>query len=231
MCRAIVFFALIPAVSGTIHFPEEHHLRNVRQWTFGGQNAEAYFSFDGNWLTLQAAGLREYGTSCDQIYKLDLTVPPEKQIPQRISTGIGTCTCSYFFPDNRHMIYAGTFQQANFSSPVTLQSCPVKMCHSERAKTDPHLRELCELQINYLYHATVISELAVALGLIQFHPAYNRPLTICPLPLIHISLRRQRVPARISTLPAAATSRKDCQWFVFPRTEKKHRNGISGPRT
>ncbi|EJW85747.1 hypothetical protein WUBG_03340 [Wuchereria bancrofti] len=134
--------------AGTVIFAElrfsaEHHLSNIRQLTFGGQNAEGYFSFDGNWLTFQAAGVSEYGTSCDQIYKLDLTVPLEKQIPQRISSGIGACTCSYFYPDNRHMIYAGTFQHANFTPSVNIESCPIKTCQTQRAKTDPHLKHLC----------------------------------------------------------------------------------------
>ncbi|VDK85164.1 unnamed protein product, partial [Litomosoides sigmodontis] len=129
-------------VFAKLHFSAERHLSNIRQLTFGGQNAEGYFSFDGNWLTFQAAGKAQYGTFCDQIYKLDLTVPPEKQLPQRISTGIGACTCSYFYPDNRHMIYAGTFQHSNFTSSINIESCPTKTCQTERAKTDPRLRHL-----------------------------------------------------------------------------------------
>ncbi|CAG9533954.1 unnamed protein product [Cercopithifilaria johnstoni] len=140
----ISFFLLTGAItSSKLHFPAEHHLSNIRQLTFGGQNAEGYFSFDGNWLTFQASGIPEYGTSCDQIYKLDLTILPEKQVPQRISTGIGTCTCSYFYPDNRHMIYAGTFQRANFTSSINIDSCPTKTCQTQRAKSDPRLRHLC----------------------------------------------------------------------------------------
>ncbi|EFO20080.1 hypothetical protein LOAG_08407 [Loa loa] len=140
----MLFFLLFGAVTlAELHFPAEHHLSNIRQLTFGGQNAEGYFSFDGNWLTFQAAGIPEYGTSCDQIYKLDLTIPPDKQIPQRISTGIGACTCSYFYPDNHHMIYAGTFQYANFTSSINIESCPTKTCQTQRAKIDPHLRHLC----------------------------------------------------------------------------------------
>ncbi|VBB27600.1 unnamed protein product [Acanthocheilonema viteae] len=140
----IPFFLLTGATTfAKLHFPAEHHLSNIRQLTFGGQNAEGYFSFDGKWLTFQATGIPEYGTSCDQIYKLDLTVPPEKQFPQRISTGIGACTCSYFYPDNRHMIYAGTFQHANFTSSMNIESCPMKTCQTQRAKTDPRLRHLC----------------------------------------------------------------------------------------
>jgi Tol biopolymer transport system component len=30
-----------------IHYPQEKHFRNVRQLTFGGNNAEAYFSPNG----------------------------------------------------------------------------------------------------------------------------------------------------------------------------------------
>ncbi|HEV7590136.1 MAG TPA: hypothetical protein VGO40_18605, partial [Longimicrobium sp.] len=33
---------------------DEPHLRNVRQLTFGGENAEAYFSYDGERLIFQS---------------------------------------------------------------------------------------------------------------------------------------------------------------------------------
>ncbi|VDM37420.1 unnamed protein product [Toxocara canis] len=143
MLLQLSVIAFICACDAEIHFKGEAHLKNVRQLTFGGQNAEGYFSFDGKWLTFQAAGIDEYGTVCDQIYMIDLTLPSGEQIPHRISTGLGACTCSYFYPDNRHLIYAGTFQSAEFNSNVTLESCPQKTCKSKRAKTDPVLRKLC----------------------------------------------------------------------------------------
>jgi TolB protein len=31
----------------TLLYPEEKHFRNMQQLTFGGDNAEAYFSYDG----------------------------------------------------------------------------------------------------------------------------------------------------------------------------------------
>ena len=34
----------------TLQYPDEVNLKNVQQLTFGGDNAEAYFSFDGKWL-------------------------------------------------------------------------------------------------------------------------------------------------------------------------------------
>src|SRR5678816_3804010 len=53
--------------------PGESHLTNIRQITFGGENAEAYFSRDGQWLTFQST--RE-GHTCDQQYvmRLDLSL-------------------------------------------------------------------------------------------------------------------------------------------------------------
>jgi TolB protein len=57
---------VMPAFSDTIHFPGETHFKNVRQLTFGGDNAEAYFSFDGKYLIYQKTNLKE-GIACDQI--------------------------------------------------------------------------------------------------------------------------------------------------------------------
>uniref|UniRef100_A0A914DKE9 WD40-like protein n=1 Tax=Acrobeloides nanus TaxID=290746 RepID=A0A914DKE9_9BILA len=126
-----------------LHFDNEKHLKNVQQLTFGGQNAEGYFSFQDDGIVLQAAGLERYGTSCDQIYRLAFTpTPTNETILQRLSTGLGVCTCSYLFPDGKHSIHAATFKYANFT-PGKLDTCPPKKCASEEAKTDPILKELC----------------------------------------------------------------------------------------
>jgi Tol biopolymer transport system component len=81
--------------------PEEVHLRNVRQLTFEGENAEAYFSFDGTKLIYQRTP-REGG--CDQIYTLDLQTGEQ----QMVSTGDGRTTCSYFYPGGEKIVYAST---------------------------------------------------------------------------------------------------------------------------
>jgi len=80
--------------------PGETRLANVRQLTFGGQNAEAYFSFDGDWLSFQSTG--EF--PCDQIFvmRLDGT---ERRL---VSTGRGRTTCAHFMPDGQSLIYAST---------------------------------------------------------------------------------------------------------------------------
>ncbi len=90
--------------------PQETHLSNIRQLTTSGENAEAYFSFDGTKLTFQSTG--EY--PCDQIYSMNLDGSDRKLV----STGDGRTTCSYFLPDGRSIIYASTHLGARECPPV-----------------------------------------------------------------------------------------------------------------
>jgi len=81
--------------------PREVHLRHVKQLTFGGTNAEAYFSYDGKRLVFQST--REpYG--CDQIFIMDA----EGSNPHVVSTGKGKTTCAYFYRDGHHILYSST---------------------------------------------------------------------------------------------------------------------------
>lgn len=92
----------------SIDNPKESHLRNLRQLTFGGNNAEAYWSFDGKKLTFQSDYSR-WGNSCDQIFVMKLAEAKDSTYkPKRVSTGDGRTTCSYFMPDNKHVLYAST---------------------------------------------------------------------------------------------------------------------------
>lgn len=81
--------------------PRERHLANLRQLTDGIQNAEAYFSFDGKRLVFQST---RAPYECDQIFTMDL----QGRDVRLLSTGLGRCTCSYFFPDGRHYLYSST---------------------------------------------------------------------------------------------------------------------------
>src|SRR5436190_17033573 len=81
--------ALMTAQTSDLALPQEKHLRNVKQLTFGGENAEAYFSADGKKLIFQST--RE-GHECDQIYTMNIDGSDVKMI----STGDGRTTCSYF---------------------------------------------------------------------------------------------------------------------------------------
>lgn len=100
----------------SLRYPEEVHLRNVRQLTFGGDNAEAYFSFDNKKLVFQSTN-KQWGVECDQIYYFDLeNWQRSSGPPAMLSTGMGRTTCSFFMPDNKSIVYAST-HEANASCP------------------------------------------------------------------------------------------------------------------
>ena len=81
--------------------PGEVHFANMRQLTFGGDNAEAYWAFDGSMLIYQH---RPTTAECDQIYMLD-PATTEKTL---VSTGDGRTTCSYFYPAGDKILYSST---------------------------------------------------------------------------------------------------------------------------
>ena len=89
-----------PAAGASLIAPGEKHLRNIKQLTFGGENAEAYFSFDGQWLSFQHTGEQP----CDQIYVMKVDGSERR----RLSTGKGRTTCSHYLPDGKSVIYAST---------------------------------------------------------------------------------------------------------------------------
>lgn len=95
--------------------PGETHLSDLKQLTQGGENAEAYWSFDGQQLIFQA----HHGEGCDQIYRMPITGAS----PQLVSTGKGATTCSYFLPGDKEIIYASTHLGG--------EACPPKPDHSQ----------------------------------------------------------------------------------------------------
>ena len=91
-----------------LHYPNEKHLTNIRQLTFGGDNAEAYFSFDDRMLTFQS-NFNEWGLECDQIFYFDIENDDlSKGSPQMISTSKGRTTCAYFMPGDTSIVFAST---------------------------------------------------------------------------------------------------------------------------
>lgn len=95
-------------VADTLHYKEEVHFKNLRQLTFGGDNAEAYFSFDGKWIVFQKTNPKE-NIQCDQIFIAKVpTSATEKFEPKMISSGKGRTTCAAFMKDGKHIIYAST---------------------------------------------------------------------------------------------------------------------------
>lgn len=120
MCVAYAFAGETPARAKRGRAPvaasAERHLANVRQLTFGRQNAEAYFSFAGNKLIFQstnnwmkdtfAAALKpaDEPLGCYQMYIMDL----DSDHIRLVSTGVGATTCGYFFPGDRRVLYSST---------------------------------------------------------------------------------------------------------------------------
>jgi Tol biopolymer transport system component len=90
----------------------EAHLKNIRQLTFGGDNAEAYWSPDGKWLTFQSNN-PAWGLKCDQIFAMQVAEADSAYRPLPISGGKGRTTCSYFMPDGKHVLFASTMAAAD----------------------------------------------------------------------------------------------------------------------
>ena len=93
----------------TLRFAGETHLRNIRQLTFGGNNAEAYWSFGDDQLTFQSDWKEINSQPCDQIFKMNVDGSPFKDGKKYslVSTGKGRTTCSYFLKNGK-IIYAST---------------------------------------------------------------------------------------------------------------------------
>ncbi|MCS6911659.1 MAG: M28 family peptidase [Myxococcales bacterium] len=87
--------------------PKEVRLADLRQITFGGENAEAYFSPDGTRLILQATTAQD---RCDQIYTIELApiLAGARAELRRVSDGRGRTTCSFFFPDGQRVLFSST---------------------------------------------------------------------------------------------------------------------------
>jgi len=103
-----------PVVHGTpddpLRDPQEKHLRHVKQLTFGGQNAEAYFSYDGRRLIFMST---RPPYQCDQIFIMDT----DGSNVRLESTGKGRTTCAYFYPDGKHVLYSSTHAAADACPP------------------------------------------------------------------------------------------------------------------
>jgi Tol biopolymer transport system component len=106
--RSFLLLLLIPVFatgiypqSATLAVAGEKHLANIRQLTFGGENAEAYFSFDGKKLIFQS---KRDNHPCDQIYTMNI----DGSDVRMVSSGEGRTTCSYFFKGGKRVLYAST---------------------------------------------------------------------------------------------------------------------------
>ena len=97
----LTFSIKIYSQKDSLKFDGEKHLKNITMLTSAGENAEAYFSFDGNKLVYQATF---DSMECDQIFTMNIDGSERKLI----STGKGRTTCSFYYPDGKKILYAST---------------------------------------------------------------------------------------------------------------------------
>lgn len=106
------------AQQDSIQYANEKHFKNIRQLTFGGDNAEAYWSYDGKYLIFQKTNTKE-GIMCDQMFIGKVpTSPNEPFVPKLVSSGKGRTTCGFFTKDGGHIIYSSTHLGGDECPPV-----------------------------------------------------------------------------------------------------------------
>jgi Tol biopolymer transport system component len=99
---------------------ESKHLKNIRQLTYGGDNAEAYFSADGKAISFQSNNPK-WGLQCDQIFYLaledSLKMRDTNFRPNLVSTGRGVTTCAFVMPDGKRVLFASTHHTDSICTP------------------------------------------------------------------------------------------------------------------
>lgn len=144
-----------PVAAKDLAMPDEVHLKNMRQLTFGADNAEAYWAFGGDRLIMQT-NHKPY--QCDQIEEIDAKNGQTKLV----STGKGRTTCSYFLKGDQEIIYASTHE------------------HGEQCPTPPDMSKgyywgLFEYDI---YRANADGS---NLRKLTNEPGYDAEATVCPV--------------------------------------------------
>lgn len=115
---ALCFYTLTICAQGdSLHYADESHFKNIRQLSFGADNAEAYWSYDGKWIVFQRTAPKD-GVLCDQIFVGKVPKQGEKFTYKMVSTGRGRTTCAFFTKDNKHIVYASTHEGADSCPPL-----------------------------------------------------------------------------------------------------------------
>ena len=158
---AIISLALLS--SHTIN-AQEKHLKNLKQLTYGGDNAEAYFSPDGKFVSFQS-NFKKWDVKCDQIFAMDIekAMLDTNYIPKMVSNGAGRTTCSYYMPDGKEILYASTMMGG--------QECP-----QETQIAGKYL-----WSIHSTYDIYVTSKVGSTKKALVESPGYDAEATVSPL--------------------------------------------------
>lgn len=117
-----LLFSISCLVILTYGTAQEKHLKNIQKLTYGGDNAEAYFSPNGKSVSFQSNN-KKWGLQCDQIFDLDLSKAAADSTykPEMISTGKGRTTCSYYMPNGKDILYASTHMKHDSCPPSPVE--------------------------------------------------------------------------------------------------------------
>lgn len=150
--------------STLLYAGEEKHLSNVKQLTFGGDNAEAYFSFNGKKISFQSNN-KAWGNECDQIYVYDFSEPVMKDhAPALISKSKGRTTCSFFMPGDTTLLFASTHLAGAECPPVAAKRSDGKYVWSVYSSFDIFIADL---------NGSIIKQLTST-------PGYDAEATVSP---------------------------------------------------
>jgi TolB protein len=89
----------------------EHHFEHLWQLTFGGENAEGYWSAGGTRIIFQST---RDGWPCDQMFVMNM----ESGKITRVSTGRGRTTCGYFYDHDRRVLFSSTHLAGDSCPPL-----------------------------------------------------------------------------------------------------------------
>ena len=121
LVACFVLLSFIKAIhaqsSDSLIYPDEKHFKNMRQLTFNGDNAEAYWSYDDRQVIFQRKNEKE-GVMCDRMFVGSIPQNGEAFQFKQLSSGKGRTTCGYFLPDGKHVIYASTYLGGDSCPPV-----------------------------------------------------------------------------------------------------------------
>ncbi len=101
----------------SLRYADEKHFKNIQQLTFGGDNAEAYWSYDDKKIIFQRKDPAE-GIDCDQMFVGNVPAPGQPFKYTMVNNGKGRTTCGYFLKDGKHIVYASTYLGGDSCPPV-----------------------------------------------------------------------------------------------------------------